>query len=150
MRHIYTIGGFTPVPTQPCLSFGTAENQIYVHSGYLGLMSVSNELCTVVLSWTVMISQAFLLDTLQLMLTFVKFICNQASSSHATMQCLRNVGFIRHGGFQQLNSSMTWERLSPMHTQTFHTQLPHQCHRLPLTMMELLYPSPARPLHQPL
>lgn len=146
MRHIYTIGGFTPVPTQPRLSFGTAENQIYVHSGYLGLTSVSNELCsTVMLSWTVMISQAFLLDTLQLMLTSAILIFNQALSNLATTQCSMNVGFIRHGDRQQHNYSMTWEQPSHMHNRTCLCHLSHLRH-YPLQTRNY-YPHPRRTSH---
>jgi hypothetical protein len=112
-RHIFTIGEFTTVLTQLHLSFGIDGSQIYVASEYLDRESVSNELATATLSWIVTLSQAFLLDIPQLMLTFVISTYTQALSSHATMQYSTNVGFIRHGDRQQHNSSTTWERPSP-------------------------------------
>ena len=99
-------------PTPPRFNFGMDENLIYAAFKSLDHASVSNELDIVVLSWIVTISRAFLLDTLQLTLTFVILICNQELSSHVTMQYSMNVGFTRLGDHPQLNFCMTWERLS--------------------------------------
>jgi hypothetical protein len=133
------------VPTQPHLNFGTDGSQIYADSEYLGPAFVSNELATAALSWIVMISLAFLLDTLQLMLTSAILIFNQALSNLATTQCSMNVGFIRHGDRQQHNYSMTWEQPSHMHNRTCLCHLSHLRH-YPLQTRNY-YPHPRRTSH---
>ena len=139
-------------PTPPRSNFGTDENLIYAAFESLGHASVSNELDIVALSWIVTISRAFLLVILQLTLTFVILICNQALSNHATMRCSMNVGFTRRGDHLQLNFSMTWERQSPSLNQHHHRHLPqtnqHHLHHLLQTVMALsfLYPTESQHL----
>ena len=94
-------------PTPRHFNFGMDENRIYAAFESLGHVSVLNELDIVALSWIVTTSQAFLLDTLQLTLTFVILICNQALLSLVTTRCLMNVGSTKHGDHLQLNFSMT-------------------------------------------